>query len=130
MILTSFLASGCVLLPKTAQTAAGPKTDRYVVIATRTPFYHYGPAQGLGPDFNLVAGQPLKLLQRDYGFSQVQTDNGKTGYVSTDDIAPAPAAPPLSAAPKPGFSKSRRQPDFSQPNDMALPNVPSPTFRY
>ena len=128
-ILSMFLVSGCALFPA---AKAVPKTDRYVVVAHQTPFYRYGPAQPDGPDFNLLAGQPLKLLKRDFGFSQVQTDTGKTGYVSTDDIGPAPPAPP-----EPAISKAKRPelslppPDFTQPNDMALPaNSPPPTFRY
>jgi len=123
-----FLVSGCALSP-TAK-GGGPKTYRYVVIATRTPFYRYGPAQGLGPDFNLSAGQPLTLLQLDFGFSHVRTDSGQTGYVSTDDIAPAPPPPPQSTALKTKPQKSR-PPDFDQPNEMPLPaNSPSPIFRY
>ncbi len=130
LVLMSSLASGCITSKPAA--GAGSKTDRYVVIAARTPFYKYGPAQGLGPDFVLTAGQPLKLLQRDFGYSRVETDNGRTGYVSTEDIAPAPAAPPAPSAPKPRLSKSRQPlpPDFSQPNDVELPSGPTPVFRY
>jgi len=126
--LSIFLVSGCAMSP--AAKGGGSKTDRYVVVAARTPFYHYGPAQGLGPDFNLSAGQPLKLLQLDYGFSRVQTDAGQTGYVSTEDIGPAPPPPPQSTAAKAKLQRSA-PPDFDQPNEMALPAyTPSPTFRY
>jgi hypothetical protein len=129
------LASGCALFPP-AKTAAVPTTNLYVVIASRTPFYRYGPSQPSGPDFSLSAGQPLKLIRRDFGFSQVETDAGKLGFVSTDDIGPAP--PPAPQLP-PSRARARVTPrdatlppaDFTQPNDMALPaNSPPPTFRY
>ena len=131
------LVSGCASFPALfpAAKSAAPKTDRYVVVASRTPFYRFGPAQPTGPDFNLVAGQPLKLIHREFGFSQVQTDNGQTGYVSTDDIGPAPPPPPEPPPSRVSRNKTERDtlppPDFTQPNDMALPaSSPPPTFRY
>ncbi len=126
------LTSGCALFPPAK--AAGPATDRYVVIASRTPFYRYGPSQPT-PDFSLSAGQPLTLLRREFGFSQVRTDAGKVGYVSTDDIGPAPPAapdlPPLKSRGRMRGNPTLPPPDFTQPNDMALPaGAPPPTFRY
>jgi len=75
-----------------------PTTDHYWVTASRTPFYHYGPAQATGADFMLMKGQNVTLVKRSYGYSQITTADGQSGYVATDDIGPAPAPTPT---PKP-----------------------------
>ena len=60
-----------------------------VVAAEKAPFYRYGPAQSFGPDFQLLKGNTVLLLQRGFGFSQVLTDTGVVGFVPTEDLQPA-----------------------------------------
>lgn len=110
----------------------------YLVTAEQTPFYKNGPAQGNGADLSLKKGEMLTMLDRHYGFSRVQMGDGQTGYVSTDDIGPAPQVPESEQQPKKsaGFRHTDRAPNFEQPNDAALPSVqpssdvPAPSFRY
>lgn len=66
---------------------------RYIVNTTRAPFFKYGPAQSFGPDFNLIQGQRVTMIERAFGYSRVTTDEGVTGYVATDQIAIAPPEP-------------------------------------
>lgn len=67
---------------------------RYAVTAMKAPFYKYGPAQAFGADFALVRGQHLTMVERGFGFSRVLTEDGVSGFISTDDIAPAPEPVP------------------------------------
>src|SRR5438093_12492406 len=73
-MLTALLLQGCKTA--TGEHAALPKSGRCVVIAEKTFFYHYGPAQTSGPDLSLSKGQQLTLLKREFGFSPVQLDDG------------------------------------------------------
>lgn len=120
-----------------------PGTERYMVTAMRTPFYRYGPAQGTGADSVLENGARVTLLYRSYGFSRVMLDNGISGYVSTDAIAPVPPAPRPS--PTPISKRSSRPQKHREPahadeplpgmdQPLGLPelpdNNPPPAFRY
>lgn len=124
------------LLVSCAAPGPAPTTDRFMVTAMRTPFYRYGPAQATGADFALLKGQNVTLLNRTFGFSQVMTADGQSGYVATEDIGPAAAATPT-PAPKPGKSsltpkgpvKKWEDPVYTDP-PQGLPDQPAPTFRY
>ena len=41
------------------------------------------------------------MLDHGYGYSHVMTDDGTDGYVSNDDIKPAPPEPAAASAPNP-----------------------------
>jgi len=119
---------------------------RYAVSAMKAPFYKYGPAQAFGADFALVRGQHVTMVERGFGFSRVLTDDGVSGFVSTDDIASSPD--PLPTKPRPlvasrrggsssggsGGSGPRRKPAvMPEPddglfnvNDVPLPSDPEP----
>ena len=92
------LASTTTLVACATPKGRIPTTDRFWVTASRTPFYHYGPAQATGADYVLIKGQNVTLVKRSFGFSQITTADGQSGYVATDDIVPAPAPTPT---PKP-----------------------------
>ena len=95
------LASGGCALKKDA--SALPKTGFFVVSSHAAEFFKYGPAQSFGPDFMLKKGERVTMLNRDWGFSRVLTENGVAGYVATEDIEPAPPAP----APAPRIASTR-----------------------
>ena len=128
-----------LLLPLIAFVLAGcgtpqgppPKTDRYIVTAASTPFYKYGPAQG-GADFMLVKDQRVTMLNRSFGFCRVMTEKGQTGYVPTEDIAPAPPLPPPPKPPKQNRANRRSLEMFppEPPQGLPDPGVPIPSFRY
>ena len=126
----ALLCTSCETLPPDS------KTDKYVVSAEKAPFYKYGPAQAMGADFTLNQGQLVTMLKRSTGFSQIQTPGGDTGYVSNEDIAPAPEENlPRSRAyiaePEPPPLPAVDPRPFEPPE--LLPEVPAdarPRFRY
>ena len=99
-------ASGCKRGPETASTAttnpsaaatvagtgdpirAVPDKDRYKVTADTTGFFRYSPLQAAGSDSDLKKNARLTMIKRGRGFSQIKTEDGQTGYVGTEDIAP------------------------------------------
>lgn len=124
-------------------TAGSPESDQYIVTARRAYFYQFGPAQGAGPDFVLARGARVKMIKRDFGFSQIKTADNELGYVATSDVSLAPPESRLASA---GTQKTRKTragtrppPGTVQPSD-ALPDgpmkytpspaQPAPSFRY
>ncbi|HEX8312525.1 MAG TPA: hypothetical protein VF614_14480 [Chthoniobacteraceae bacterium] len=107
LLAVALLCAGC----ETAQVA--PPGSRYVVNTTRAAFFKYGPAQSFGPDFNLIQGQRVTMLERSFGYSRVTTDEGVTGYIATDQIQLAPPEPfearPVTSAKLPPLFSSREK---------------------
>jgi hypothetical protein len=87
-------AFGTLVLAGCAMNASRD-VGHYVVSTPQTPIFRYGPAQSFGPDFNLQQGQHVVMLRREFGYSRIMTDDGQSGYVATEDLAPAP--PPAKA---------------------------------
>ena len=94
MLSAMLLASGCA-------TGPGKNAGKtYAVTTPRALFYRYGPAQASGPDFALSLGERVTMLSYEYGYSQVTIpENNMTGWVPTDDLAPASPLPKSSTAP-------------------------------
>jgi hypothetical protein len=103
---------------------AVPPGSRYIVTASRAQFYKYGPAQTFGPDFALGKGQKVTMVQHSFGYSRVTTDDGVTGYVSSDEVAPAPPEPkpPSTPVPAPHASVFSGRP--KQSNVRGTPGSP------
>jgi hypothetical protein len=138
-----------MLLAGCAPTA-GPGThagDAYMVKSQRTPFYSFGPAQSLGPDFALSHGARVTMLSYQYGYSHVAVEgSGQSGYVATEDITPAPAltgpAPSPSALlaisrPRHRHNYESQAPTAGDQSQIPLPDFPeskpppgAPAFRY
>jgi hypothetical protein len=120
----SLFASVFALSLAGCTTPGGGSADigHYVVSAPQTPMYRYGPAQSFGPDFSLQQGQHVVMLKREYGYSRVQTDEGQSGFVATEDLAPAPA-------PKPGTRGAAGSARIAGPGGVSYPKLPplSPT---
>jgi hypothetical protein len=117
-----------------------------MVKTQRTAFYTFGPAQASGPDFALSHGARVTMLSYEYGYSHVAVEGtGQTGYVATDDLAPAPpmATPAPSTLLAASRTRHRHGGDYSQPptpedeSQIPLPEFPeskpppgAPAFRY
>ena len=67
---------------------AVPDKDRYKVTADTTGVFRYSPLQASGSDFDLKKNARVTMIRRGRGFSQIKTEDGQTGYVGTEDIAP------------------------------------------
>ena len=96
------LLSACATKPVTAGS-------RYVITAPKSAFYKYGPAQSMGPDTTLMQGTIVTMLESTWGFCHVMTESGLGGYVSSDDLKPAP---PAATPPKPTLAGNSRAPQF------------------
>lgn len=131
-----------VLLSGCASGSAGAHVgEKFAVNTQRTLFFKFGPAQTTGPDFALYKGQRVTMLSYQFGYSHVATDDGQSGYVSTDDITaapPDPKAPATSATTRGGRPVRReRAPTREEQARVPLPDLPdrkphpgSPGFRY
>jgi len=91
------LCCSCLWLAGCAAPGTGAKPEpiieNYIVTASQTPFYSFGPAQSMGPDFLLKKTAPVTLLRKERGYSWVREANGREGYVASDQIAPLPPEP-------------------------------------
>ncbi len=126
-ILPCLTALSC-LAALTACENTIPSGASYVISAPKAGIYKYGPAQSFGPDFMLDEGTEVTIIQHSMGFSRVTTPTGISGYVSNDDIKPAPPKPPT--AREAAIAKSRLGPVFgpkSKPGDIQ-PVPGSPLF--
>jgi len=140
LVSRAFPAAICLALSSCAtETFAPDAAPEYVIISDFTPFYRLGPQQGRGPDQSLRAGSRIKLLRREMGFSLVQLEDSRTGYIANENMTVAPPRPPeqIRHDEPPGTSKKRGgrsraedSPIYSGPqvNDTPLPdpNVPPP----
>ena len=133
LVTVAFFLGGCA-----TQTFAPDVAPEYVVIREFAPFYRLGPQQGRGPDTSLHTGTRVKLLRREMGYSLVQLEDLRSGYVANENMAVAPPRPPeqvkqeaeIAALKKRGGHRGDEGPLYSGPqvNDTPLPdrNVPPP----
>ena len=73
-----------------AASQRGQGDGYFAVSAKQAQVYRFGPSQPTGADALLKQGQRVMMLRQEYGYSRVMTDDGLTGYVANDLIAPAP----------------------------------------
>jgi hypothetical protein len=105
-------AAGARAPANTSSAGKPPKIspiNLYEVKAATTPAFRFGPAQPSGPDFVLGKGQTVTMLRREFGYSQVMTQNGESVYVPTEDLLaltepPARGGSPLGPAPLNGVN--------------------------
>lgn len=117
-----------------ASESFDPKTaPEYIVIRDFTPFYTLGPQQARGPDVSLRADTRFKLLRREMGFSFIQLEDSRTGYVANESIAVAPPRPPAPKIDEVALAGSKKRGSANSPlylgpalNDTPLPNAPAP----
>jgi hypothetical protein len=127
------LSSCTTTTPLTAETA-----PEYMIVKGYAPFYKLGPMQGR-PDASLPLETRIKVLRNEAGFSLVQLEDSRQGYVANENMAPAPPKPPAPPAdagtidPRTGKKKGGNRPNSprytgEQLNDIPLPdvNVPAP----
>jgi hypothetical protein len=130
----SALLSACSPAPDVAKPGAAVGSGKYYAVTKETPFYHYGPLQGNGPDQKLMQDTLVTVVRPSFGYSKVRLLNGEQGYLASEDIHLAsPALVAAAFAPPPsssGISKFRL--DSSDPRLIAPPpplpaDLPEPT---
>ena len=102
--------------------------SRYVVSTPKSAFYKYGPAQSFGPDTTLTKGTIVTMLESTWGFCHVMTEAGLSGYISSDDVKPAPpqAVAAATPAPKPGTGGNPAKPQFFSGRPKKNTYTPTP----
>ena len=100
--------------------------SRYVVAAPKSAFYKYGPAQSFGPDTTLTKGTVVTMLESTWGFCHVMTESGLGGYVSSDDLKPAPPQAVAAATPKPVSGGNPGKPQFFSGRPKKNTYTPTP----
>lgn len=72
----------------------GPEdAPEYLVTRNDSPVYELGPNQFAPPEERLGAGERVRMLRKEFGYSRVLLPSGMAGYMANDDIAPAPSQP-------------------------------------
>ena len=91
--------AGVVLFGGCAASKAVKGDGYFAVTAKQAQVYRFGPAQPTGADALLKQGQRVMMLRQEYGYSRVMTEDGLTGYVANDLIAPtSPPEKPRTSA--------------------------------
>lgn len=107
LLLAPILLAGC----------AAPEVfsePRECMVRCEADFYCLGPAQP-GPPEKLPRGTLLHILRKDSSYSFVKLGDGRTGYLESSCIAPAP--PMAHAVP------------FDTPETFKVPEPAPPDFR-
>ncbi len=138
LIALAVLLGGCGSVEKIGGQLSGTTGSWYAVNATQTPFYHFGPQQGNGPDQQLPKDAIMKVIRPSFGYVKVQLQTGENGYVASEDIRPAssslvaeklaPPPPPPQTASLVANHEEQFQMDSSDPRLVAPPEpLPEPT---
>lgn len=145
MNLRAFLpgaAIGVLLASCSSTITKGTIGDWYAVTALQTPFYHYGPQQGNGPDSQLPKDSIMKVIRPSFGYVKVQLQDGENGYVASEDIGlapkslveekltPPPPEPPIIASQEEQFDFDSDDPRLVAPPEPLPEPSPIPEFRY
>lgn len=74
---------------------AGPtytpdEAPRFAVLRERVDFFRQGPLQPDPPDERLPQDTSVRMLRREFGYSLVMLEDGRTGYVANDDLVARP----------------------------------------
>ena len=78
-----------------ATSGAPSKSTSYMISSPQAEFFKYGPAQAFGPDLALKRGDKVTLVQKQFGYSRILLADGTSGFVATEDLAPAPPPAPM-----------------------------------
>lgn len=128
-LILAVFATSC----ETTQNFTPEEAPDYMVIRDYTPFFRTGPMQSRGPDASLPTQTRVKVFRLEMGYSLVQLDDLRTGYVANENIAVAPPRRPEKEEPEPArrgrsSSSSSNGERFrgEELNDIPLPDPVSP----
>ena len=103
-----FLVAGLVAAGCATTTYSPENAPEMSVIRDYAGLYRLGPMQARGPDATLRAGDRVKLTCKEIGYSLVLLEDGRTGYMANEDLAPAPPRPKPTPAPDLPANPGRR----------------------
>ncbi len=84
-ILVAALLSGCA-----GQTYSPESAPEFAVLPERAEFFRFGPLQASPPDELISQDTIVRVVRREFGYSLVQLEGERTGYMANDDLIPAP----------------------------------------
>ncbi len=116
-------AALCLASCSSSQTYMPDTAPEMVITKDFTPFYRIGPQQINGPDASLRIDSYLKLLKKEFGFSYVQLEDGRTGFIPADAYKAAPPRPTFAELEKKTKSKTSKPYSGSPIDDMPLPDL-------
>jgi hypothetical protein len=90
LIVAALFSSFASFVGCSTQTFDSANAPEFLIQSEYAPFYSLGPGQERGPDTSLRRGERVKMLRREFGFSYVEIDGGRNGYIANEEIAPAP----------------------------------------
>lgn len=135
-ILIALALAGCST-SESNKPVVGANAGKYYAVGTKeTPFYHYGPQQGNGPDQKLPQDTLIALVRPSFGYSKVRLMNGEQGYVASEDIhvaspaliAAATAPPPINVTSSvPKLRLDSNDPRLIAPPEPLPIDLPEPT---
>jgi hypothetical protein len=118
-MLAALWLSGCA-----TQTFEPGKEPAYMVSGDFAKFYLAGPAQERGPDATLRTGEIFKLLRREMGYSYIQLEDGRSGYIANEEMEPAPEPVPEPQAKRsPKKKGASREEDFAEIDPGQMPDL-------
>lgn len=91
-LLQSLVMMICLAAFSACESNNVPSGSKWIVSVPKASFYKFGPVQQFGPDFVLSEGAQVTMLEHTSGYCRVMTADGTSGYVSTDDLKPAPVS--------------------------------------
>jgi hypothetical protein len=112
------LSVGCA-----TQTFDPDKAPEYSVKEDHALFYRLGPQQGRGPEAALMSGARVRMLRREFGYSFVEIEDGRTGYMANEQLEPAPPTEEKPAH-RPASKRSSRQTQRTTFDETWLENGP------
>ncbi|MDB6133587.1 MAG: hypothetical protein JWM59_1830 [Verrucomicrobiales bacterium] len=105
--------------------------ERSVITEDGTAFFMFGPSQSGGPDFRLGKGMVVKVAQAGKGWTRVELENGRLGYVGSDVVRAAQESDFAGPGPGPGPAPTQvaarsesLQPWTPAPQAPDLPELP------
>jgi len=120
--------SGCAGWHSRAQASHdNPRHDGrlYVVTSATTPVYFHSPRQG-EPDQTITRDTPVKMIRPSFSFCKVELLDGRKGFVSNSDIAPATGniAEARDVSPKPATDPTNASYRAELPEPRPAPSEP------
>ena len=125
------LSAGLLVLAGCATRTFTPdQAPEYKISRSFTPFYQQRPVQGATTDISLDAQTRVKLLRKGMGYSFVQLEDFRTGYVANKNMAVAPPGSqkkPFGSTSDEAAIKPRRKKRPSPTPSAGVSPAPSPS---
>jgi hypothetical protein len=125
------LSAGLLVLAGCATRTFTPdQAPEYEISRSFTPFYQQRPVQGATTDISLDAQTRVKLLRKGMGYSFVQLEDFRTGYVANKNMAVAPPGSqkkPFGSTSDEAAIKPRRKKRPSPTPSAGVSPTPSPS---